>query len=286
MLMDLTRYELRDHAEFVDGSAFRLKSCPFPGDIPLGLYELPRRSGEAHLCRLGHPLAAQLIQAKNRELPVAEITFDYAAHDARISILESILGCTGWLQVTGVTVEALDQAEDHLLFTAFTDENVALDNEQARRLFSLPAIVNTAQLAVSPPSRLAELSQSAQDALLRDISARNAAFFDAEAKKLDGWADDQIASAERALTDTKRRIRDLRNQASKASDLDEQARLQTEIRDLERRQRKLRQEIFDVEDQILAQRDQLLEAIRGKLRQSVHAHPVFTVRWSLNGSQR
>jgi len=291
LLMQLTRYELGAHAEFLDGeSAFRLKSSPFPdaaSDIPLGLYELPRRSGEAHLYRLGHPLAARLIlQAKSRVLPVAEVAFNYAAHDARISILESILGCTGWLQVTGVTIEALDQAEDHLLFTAFTDENVALDYEQARRLFSLPAVISNTKPAVSPSSRLAELSQSAQDTLLRGISARNAAFFEAEAKKLDAWADDQIASAERALTDTKRHIRYLRNQASKAPDLDEQARLQTEIRDLERRQRKLRQEIFDVEDQILTQRDQLLEAIRGKLQQSVHSQPVFTVRWSLNGSQR
>jgi len=52
MLMDLTRYELGDYAEFLDGqSAFRLKFCPCPGDISLGLYELPRRSGEAHLYR-------------------------------------------------------------------------------------------------------------------------------------------------------------------------------------------------------------------------------------------
>lgn len=88
-----------------------------------------------------------------------------------------------------------------------------------------------------------------------------------------------------ALTDTKRRIRDLRNQARKATALDEQARLQTELREMERRQRKLRQEIFEVEDQILAKRAQLLEAIRGKLQQSVHARPLFIVHWSLSGSR-
>jgi adenine-specific DNA-methyltransferase len=37
----------------------------------MGLYELPRRSGEAHLYRLNHPLAEALLeQAKIRELPV------------------------------------------------------------------------------------------------------------------------------------------------------------------------------------------------------------------------
>jgi adenine-specific DNA-methyltransferase len=59
MLMQLTRHELAGHAEFTGDSAFRLNSLPFPGDIPLGLYELPRRSGEAHLYRLNHPLAVE-----------------------------------------------------------------------------------------------------------------------------------------------------------------------------------------------------------------------------------
>jgi len=58
---------------------------------------------------------------------------------------------------------------------------------------------------------------------------------------------------------------------------------QSEISDLERRQRKLRQEIFDVEDRILAQRDQLVAAIRGKLHQTIQQQTLFTVRWSLPG---
>jgi len=287
MLMDLTRYELKDHAEFVDGSTFRLQSCPFPGDIPLGRYELPRRSDDAHLHRLGHPLAEQLIlKAKNRDLPAVDITFDYDAHDARISSLESFLGCTGWLQVSSVSIAALDQTEDHLLFTAVTDRNLTLDDNQARHLLSLPAVVNSGQPMDSPSSRLVDFSRSAQETLLCDISTRNAAFFEDEAKKLDAWADDQIAASEKALKDIKKRIRELRNEATKAMDLMEQARIQGEISEQERRQRRMRQEIFDIEDRILAERDRLLSAIRGKLQQSVSSHPLFTVRWSLNGSQR
>jgi Helicase conserved C-terminal domain len=68
LLIQLTRHELDGHAEFGDDSSFRLKTCPFPGDIPLGLYELPRRSGEAHLYRLHHPLAEAVIaRAKSRD---------------------------------------------------------------------------------------------------------------------------------------------------------------------------------------------------------------------------
>ena len=98
---------------------------------------------------------------------------------------------------------------------------------------------------------------------------------------MDGWADDQIASSEKALKDIKKRIRDLRNEFGKSNDLSEQAQLQDNISDLERHQRKLRQEIFEMEDRILAQRDQLVSAIRSKLKQSVSTAVLFSVRWSL-----
>jgi len=42
LLMHTTKFELGDCAEFPDDSSFRLRECPFPGEIPTGLYELPR----------------------------------------------------------------------------------------------------------------------------------------------------------------------------------------------------------------------------------------------------
>ncbi|NDH66095.1 MAG: ATP-dependent helicase, partial [Microbacteriaceae bacterium] len=117
--------------------------------------------------------------------------------------------------------------------------------------------------------------------LLKQISDRNAKFFEAELAKLDGWADDQVASSEKALKDIKKRIRELRNEATKAADLSEQARIQTDTAEAERRQRKLRQEIFEVEERIYAQRDLLVAAIRGKLEQKTQTLDLFTVRWSL-----
>ncbi len=53
--MHVAEHELAGSADFLNDSAFRLNAPPFPtlaADIPLGLYELPRRSGEAHLYRI------------------------------------------------------------------------------------------------------------------------------------------------------------------------------------------------------------------------------------------
>jgi len=285
LLMQLTRHELRDHAEFVNDSSFQLKTCPFPsaaGEIPLGLYELPRRSGEAHLYRLHHPLAeAVLAQAKSRKLSPQELHFDYGAHVGKVSILEPLLGESGWLMLSLLSVQALDQAEDHLIFTGVTQAGNVLDLEQAVRLLQLPARTKESSPLPRCADTLENLRANAQADLLKAISARNARFFEAELKKLDGWADDQIATSEKALKDIKKRLRELRNEAGKTTDLAEQARVQAEIADTERRQRKLRQEIFDVEDRILAQRDQLVAAIRGKLDPAIQKETLFTVRWVL-----
>jgi len=286
LLMQITRHELKGQAEFLNASSFRLKSCSFAkenGDIPLGLYELPRRSGEAHLYRLGHPLAEAIIaQAKKRQLPTGELRFEYGDHDGKITILQPLIGQSGWLTLSLLTVEALDQAEDHLIFAALTDSGQTLDQDQAARLFQLPGTVReTACLSLNADT-LERQRTAVQMLLLKNISERNSRFFEAELAKLDGWADDQVTSSERALKDIKKRIRELRNEADKAADLTEQARLQAEISETERRQRKLRQEIFEVEDRILAQRDQLVAAIRGKLQQNIQTQPIFTVRWSFS----
>lgn len=285
LLIDLTRHELNGHARFIDDSSFRLETCPFSGEIPLGLYELPRRSGEAHLYRLNHPLADAVVdQAKGRELPPAEIRFDYGQHDGKVTILEPYIGQSGVLRLSLLTVEALDQAEDQFLVAAITDKGDVLDDDVIQRLLTLPAAEVTPVASVQHEARLKEITGLREQAALQAISERNGQFFEAEAAKLNGWADDQIASAERALAEAKRRIRELRNQATKASSIEEQARIQTEIRDTERRQRKLRQEIFDVEDRILAKRDELVEAIKSKLKPMVKSQALFTLRWVLTGA--
>jgi superfamily II DNA or RNA helicase len=285
-LMRLTAHELNGHAEFLSDDSFRLNASPFPGNIPLGVYELPRRSGEAHLYRLNHPLAEAVVaQARSRELPVAEVRFNYEDHDGKITILEPLLGQSGWLSVSMLSVEALDQTEDHILFSAVADSGDVIDPEQASRLFLLPGTA-AACANLSLQTQAMENSRAKAEAdTLATISARNAKFFEAEVTKLDGWADDQVATSEKALKDVKKRIRELRNESGKATALSEQARLQGEIAEAERRQRKLRQEIFEIEDQIMAERDRLIADIRSKLNPSLQKQSLFTIRWSLKGER-
>jgi predicted nucleic acid-binding Zn-ribbon protein len=119
------------------------------------------------------------------------------------------------------------------------------------------------------------------EAALTQALEENNTYFQAEREKLERWAEDQLLAAEQALHDTKARLKDAKRRARIASTVEEQAAVQDEIRGLERQQRRHRQEIFDVEDEIEAKRDTLIAALEWRLNQRSHSVPLFRIRWTL-----
>jgi len=289
-LIQLTGHELNSHAEFVDDSSFLLKSVPesirvhsrsFANEIPLGRYELPRRSGEAHLYRLNHPLAeAILAQAKGRNLAVQEVAFDYANYAGIISVLEPLVGKSGWLTLSSFTVESLDQAEDHLIFGNVTDDGLPLDEAAAARLFTLPASVAGPCLDILPDT-LETATEQRQAFIQHTIAERNATFFEAEASKLEGWADDLKLGLEREIKEIDRLIKEARRTATVALTLEEKLAGQKQIKALETQRTQKRRSLFDAQDDVDRQRDKLISSIEGKLTQKTTAEKLFAIRWKL-----
>jgi hypothetical protein len=122
LLMDLTQAELQGHAEF-DHEGFTLRQTPPglpPADAPPGRYELPRRSGDAHLYRTGHPLAQALIQqARQRTLPTARVQFSYDGYGTMLATLLPLRGQSGWLSLSVLSIDALGVQEDYLLLAGY-----------------------------------------------------------------------------------------------------------------------------------------------------------------------
>ncbi|MDP9358032.1 MAG: DEAD/DEAH box helicase [Chloroflexota bacterium] len=285
--MGLTRHELDGHATFSGDAAFRLHSCPFPGDIPLGLYELPRRSGEAHLYRLTHPLAAAVIaRAKSRELPPAELAFDYGAHEGKISLLEPLIGASGFLSLSLFTVETADEAEDHLLVASTSDDGTPLDDGVAQRLLTLPARVlnllpapDTGDGAVS--ARLAALTNDREQAILASVSERNAGYFEQEMRKLDAWADDRRLSLRRTLKELDEEIQTFRKQARQAGNLPDQLALRRKMTQAEARRDEAETEFRAATREITQQKNDLIDAVELRLKHQASRTPLFEIRWRL-----
>ncbi len=86
-------------------------------------------------------------------------------------------------------------------------------------------------------------------------------------------------AAEKDLADTKAQIKAVRRQSRLATTLDEQNELQQKITALEKKQRKQRQQIFQVEDQIAEKRDQLIDGLQKRMSQKTKITPLFTIQW-------
>ncbi|RUV05552.1 DEAD/DEAH box helicase [Mesorhizobium sp. M1A.F.Ca.IN.020.06.1.1] len=284
-LMRLTHHELDGLATFHNNSSFTLPARPgwANGAIPPGLYELPRRSGEAHTYRLNHPLGEAVVaRAKERPLAPAEVHFDYANHSGKISILEPFIGNAGWLVASLMTVEALDEAEDHILLSGITDEGDLLAREVCDRLLT---IHGTRGQDVSPdPGVMPRLEKSlseSQALIRRAVSERNARFFEAEADKLDGWADDLKVGLEREIKEIDRLIKEARRAATTALTLEEKLMGQKQIKTLEAARNQKRRSLFDAQDQVDRQRAELIAQIESKLEQKVEVGPLFAIRWRI-----
>jgi len=281
----LTGYMLRDHATFDgDALAFDLHTPPRP-DLHAGHYHLisktqPNVSGE-FLYRLSHPLGEYVLETgRNCPTPVAAIAFDVTAHPTRIATVEALKGQSGWLFLQKLAIQSFEM-EEHLLFSAITDSGNSLDQETCEKLFRCGGTVKTTPVEVQPPNRLEKEAGRHAKATISHSLETNSKLFQQERERLEHWADDMVLAAEKELADTKAQIKTLNRQTRLAATIDEQHALQTQIRELEREQRTQRQRIFDVEDNIKAKRDTLIDRLEKRLSQRVATEHLFSIRWQV-----
>ena len=81
--------------------------------------------------------------------------------------------------------------------------------------------------------------------------------------------------------DTKLKLKGLKRQARMAFSMEDAQRLQQDIRRTETEQRRQRQDIFAVEDEIEARRDALIAALQKRLHRASRIQSLFVVRSSV-----
>lgn len=280
----VTRYALNDRARFdVQSYAFSL-STP-PTGIATGRYQLIRGAAQpdmlAHAYRLSHPLGEWSIDASlNAATPVATLQLDYSKHGARVSVIEKLRGKSGWLTLARLEVTAFETTEA-LLFSGLTDDGQVLDQDVCEKLMAIPAAGKPTPLSTAVPKSLLANSQRAVAATIALVLEANQCLFNEERDKLERWADDKLLAAEEALKNTKAHIAQLKRDSRKAVTLQEQDGIQHELSELERKQRRLRQEIFAVEDQIIAKRDELIASLQQRQQEKTSNETLFSVRWQV-----
>lgn len=290
---DLTGFVLASCARFdADNLLFDLEKPPTV-EIERGRYHLitknhPRASETADgdqdnfLYRLSHPLGEHVVaSAKSLAVPPARIVFDVSSHPTRLHVVDELRGKSGHLRLILLEINSLD-TEEHLLFSGFDSSGHSMDQETFEKLLSVGAAVDG---VVSVPetalARLeAESKQHAQATLNRSLE-QNSTYFNDARDKLDKWADDMVLAAERALKDTKERIRGQRRLERQAPTLEEKHAILKEILVLEKKQRRQRKEIFEAEDEIIVKRDELVHRLEMRLAQKTRVQELFTIEWQV-----
>ncbi|MEB3415005.1 SNF2-related protein [Alteriqipengyuania sp. WL0013] len=286
---DVTQFMLRDRARFDEQAlAFDLSDPP-TRDIAKGRYHLISRNndGQANdhgnfLYRLSHPLGEHVLDnAKGLYTPLAELRFDITNHPTRSVIVEGLANRSGWLTLQRLTVTSYE-TEEYLLFSGMDDAGASLDQETCEKLFGIAATVR--QLEILPgdiASRIEAGARQAEKAALNRSLETNNAHFASAREKLERWAEDKVLAAEKALKDTKEQIKALRREARQAATLEDEHAVQTRLQELERKQRRQRQQIFDVEDEIAEKRDSLIDALQKRMQRGQEVETLFTIRWSV-----
>ena len=280
----VTLYALGERARF-DDQAHAFSLTHPPAGIAQGRYQLIRGAAQAdmlaHAYRLNHPLGEWSVAASlNASTPPAKLKFDYVKHGARVSVIESLRGQSGWLTLSWLEVTAFETSHA-LLFSGLTDFGETLDQETCERLLAIPASGKPTVLQSSAPPSLEANNQRAIAAAIAQVLEANQRLFNEEREKLERWADDKLIAAEEALKNTKARIAQLKRDARKAATLQEQSAIQEELSDLERKQRRQRQEIFAVEDEIIEKRDALIASLQQRLQEKTDTRTLFTLRWQV-----
>jgi ERCC4-related helicase len=285
----VTRFILDHQATFDDSAlAFDLHRPPKP-EIPAGRYHLISKTqpqieagADQFLYRLSHPLGEYVVDsAKTLATPPARIAFDVSHHPTRLHVVEALRGKTGYLILTRLVVESYE-LEEYLLFSGFDDEGQALDQETMEKMFLCAGEVR-GEIVVpeAVAARLAaEAKRHAEATISRSLESNNKHFQQAR-EKLEAWADDMVLAAEKALRDTKEKIKVLSREARQATTLEEQHRIQEEIARLEKVKRRQRQDIFKAEDEIIEKRDALIAALEKRLVQNTTTETLFTIRWEV-----
>lgn len=86
---------------------------------------------------------------------------------------------------------------------------------------------------------------------------------------------------EQEIKEIDRQIKEVRRTAASAPTLEEKLSWQKKQRELESTRTKLRRELFNKQDEIEAQRNDIISQLEGQLKQQVKEQPLFCIQWEL-----
>src|SRR5690606_28192320 len=168
-----------------------------------------------------------------------------------------------------------------LIFAGLTDANEQLNDEICRFILSLDSKVFPGNHRIQL-DEIEGLHTKIKQERLKYLEDTDAALMQREFMKFHNWADDRIAFLEAELKEAKKEEREL-TRASMQEGLSsaEVLELQEKLNKTKRKVSRLKREMFEREDEINEQRDQMIAEAKNKLNRTITEEEIFTISFEL-----
>lgn len=227
-------------------------------------------------------LADQLVSRSiERDLPVAEIRFDYHAYDGNLGDVAPLRGNGGWMRVARLKLATPARTFDELICAAFTDDGGQVHPETVARILTVPATVVGEVAAPAPESGLTKVLEDGQTEIVGRAQQRLGEFLNEEEERLDNWRDDARVSFDQQIKALTKEANEKKKLARAVQNLQEKVELQREASVLKRRADDLQHQLYTRLKEIDDERERMLDEIAEKLSLTPEMTTLFTIRWSL-----
>lgn len=252
MFIGLTRYGLRDVADFQDEHVFRLDKAPAKG-IDTGLYFYKTdRVPHARQYKYAGELAEYVRgSAKHADTPPAELTFSIAQSDRVSADVKKLAGVQGTMIVQKVTFPmqagTTDMSESYIIAAGETTDGRKLDTEVCRNILELTT-TNVVQQPVRQSEGLEIYLQQQIDERHTEVKGRNTETYLDKKDLLERQYKDKIVEFEMKVDKLESQIREKQKQERQANDAAERLKIASEVQVLRKKARTLNREKYDLED--------------------------------------
>lgn len=266
-----------------DGVTFEL-AVPM-NEYPVGPYSLNTRHETAIPLRTGFGLGEYLLKlSANIPADPSMLVFELKSRATPVAHVQNLDGKSGLLIVGKLKSQSFGM-EERIVFAGDTDDGTLLDSEIIEKMFRFAAKIATVPGTLDR-SRLDNPIQELLSKHKLDIQAKNQTVFEAEVERLDNWAEDIKLSLELEIRAMDREIRQLKIDSKKVQLLAEKVESQKKIKALESRRNEKRRELYDSQDKIEIEKDQLLDKVEANLDPKITFEELFAIQWKVQQEAR
>lgn len=269
-LWELTRYYLRHKAQFLyDDFTFVLDN----GEK----YTLNKFREDAKRILVHGSIAQKLIQQGKKEYtPFTHLGFDLSSSKASYSDINNLKSKSGIIKISNLEVSSEIETHSVLLFSGVTMANERLNDDICRFILGLPSSVDVSNKG--NPLSVEDIHLENKSQRLKHLEDADAFLMQREFKKFHNWADDRIAFLEEELKEARKVEKEIDREAMREGlSTSEALKLQEDLAKAKRKVSKLKREMFDREDKINEERDQMIQDAKNKLNRTITEEGVFTI---------